>query len=272
MSIWRPKFALALSAMLAPCAAPGAAQAQGSAVAGARRYTQFCAGCHGVDGRGGDKALSLVTNQSLMNRPDSDLFRIVHDGTANGMPPFAQIGDPNISAVIHYLRSLEEDVAANGAAPRAPIAGNADAGRALFFGSAGCSQCHMVRGEGGFIAANLTTYAQNRSGNAVLQAITEPDSPLGTASRVVNVTTNSGEKVRGVLRNEDEFNLAIQSEDGRYHFFSRSDLAEINYSDHSLMPSDYDTRLTTKELDDIVSFLMASGRGSKLRAEQDRQH
>lgn len=245
---------------LALCAACPAQAPSASTITGSRRYTQFCAGCHGADGKGGDKAASLATSRIVISRSDAELFRIVRDGTPQGMPPFTQIGDANIAAVVRYLRVLEQDSVPTPASAAAAPPGDARAGRALFFGKAGCSACHLVHGEGGFIAPNLTTYARNRSAQSVLSAVLNPDAPLVSTSRVATVTTAAGRQITGVLRNEDAFDLALQTQDGRYHFFSRSELSNISYSDHSLMPRDYGTRLSPSELSDVVAFLIASSR------------
>ena len=55
-------------------------------------------------------------------------------------------------------------------------------------------------------------------------------------------TDKDGEKNAGVGASEDNFNLALQTEDGRYYFLTRSSLAEANYKQYSLMPRDYGTR------------------------------
>ena len=266
-----PKIALILCGMLPISVTPGVVHSQSNSTAvGARRYVQFCAACHGADGKGADKASALAGNPEVMNQSDTELLRTVHDGTPNGMPPFGQIGDANIAAVVHYLRSLQDSEPSGGKGNPGSATGDADAGEALFFGKAQCSNCHMMRGKGGFIAENLTTYARNRSANAVLQMIVAPDSPLLPSSRVINVTTKTGHKLTGVLRNEDNFYLVLQTEDGRYHFLSRDDLTDISYTDHSLMPRDYSSRFTSKDLYDIVSFLVASGKGTSANAEPDR--
>ena len=66
---------------------------------GAQRFMEYCAGCHGADGRGGDKAPPLVSPSNPESLPDSELLRIVHDGTKGGMPPFSQIGDARASGL-----------------------------------------------------------------------------------------------------------------------------------------------------------------------------
>jgi cytochrome c oxidase cbb3-type subunit 3 len=230
---------------------------------GAQRFMEYCAGCHGADGRGGDKAPSLVAPSNLANRSESELFRIVHDGTNGGMPPFAQIGDANIAAVVQYVRRLAGNAPSGATPSEPPASGNTDAGRALYFGKAECSNCHLMQGKGGFIANNLTHYGRGRSPEAILQAITDPDNPLVPSSQVVTVTTHIGQKITGVLRNEDAFTLAVQTEDGRFHLLARSDVTDVHYTQRSLMPRDYADRLTSTELNDIVSFLILASRNSR---------
>lgn len=140
-------------------------------------------GCHGADGRGDGKAPSLVSLLSCPERSDAELSRIVHDGTTGGMPPFAQIGDANIEAVVHYVRLLQGQSASTKDASEARALGNADAGRQLYFGKAQCSACHLMQGKGGFIAGSLTFYGRNRSPDAIRSAITNPDDPLLRSSQ-----------------------------------------------------------------------------------------
>jgi len=233
------------------------------ATPGAQRFMEYCAGCHGADGRGGDKAPSLVAPSSVTKRSESEMFRIVRDGTHGGMPPFAQIGDANIAAILQYLRQLAGKTPSTEAPTEATVTGDVDAGRALYFGKAECSNCHLMQGKGGFLAGNLTNYGRNRAAEAILQAITDPDNPLVPSSQVVTVTTKLRQKITGVLRNEDAFTLALQTEDGRFHLLARSDVADVQYTQHSLMPRDYSKRLTAKELNDIVSFLIVESRSPR---------
>ena len=226
---------------------------------GAQRFVEYCAGCHGADARGGDKAPSLIS-PSRVATSEQDVMRVVRDGTAQGMPPFAQIGDANIAAVVHYLRTLQGQSADANINSEPAVPGDPNLGRELFFGKAKCSTGHMMQGRGGFMAAGLTSYGRNRVPESIAHAIADPDNPLARSSRVVNLTTRGGQRIAGVLRNEDEFTVDVQTEDGRFYMLSRSDLSEIQYTEHSLMPRDYATRLTSKELNDIVSFLVVAAR------------
>jgi putative heme-binding domain-containing protein len=242
-------------------AMPMLARGQGSdANVGSQQFIRNCAGCHGSDGRGGDKAPAIATMPSVVALSDEQLVKIVHDGTQAGMPAFPQLGDAGIRAVVDYLRTLQGKTSSN--APAAAVVGNSESGHALFFGKAQCSSCHMVSGAGGFIASDLTVYGQSHNEEAILKAIVTPDSPLVAAARVVEVRTRAGQKLIGVVRSEDNFTLELQTQDGRYHFLERNSLADVQYTHHSLMPHDYGTRLTPAELNDIASYLIVTGKAA----------
>jgi putative heme-binding domain-containing protein len=261
---------LAASALFLLAAMPSMGQM--SVEQGAQQFQANCAGCHGADGKGGDKGPSIATLPSVVALSEVELIKIVRDGTSAGMPSFERLGDAEITAVVGYLRTLQGKTAVSNTDK---LTGDAVAGRVLYFGKAQCSSCHMVNtgglGQGGFIASDLTGYGANHTASAIKQAIVQPDTPLDPASRVVEVQTKTGQKLIGVVRSEDNFNLALQTEDGRYHFLTRSNLAEVNYKQYSLMPRDYGTRLTSKELDDLVSFLIVTGKNAPAEAMPPRR-
>jgi putative heme-binding domain-containing protein len=226
---------------------------------GAQLFGSNCAFCHGADGMGG-RGPAIATLPKVIALSDQALIGIVHNGEADqGMPGFPDLGDQGTRAVVQYLRSLQ---GVTGAASPAKLTGDSNAGQQLFFGNAQCSTCHMVRGKGGFMSTDLTSYAMNRAAGEILRAIVNPDADLKPTSRVIKVQIKAGESLTGVLRAEDNLNITLQTEDGQYHFLPRSSLATVNYTNHSLMPHDYGTRLTPRELDDLVSFLIVTGRNA----------
>jgi cytochrome c oxidase cbb3-type subunit III len=226
---------------------------------GAQLFSSHCAYCHGADGRGG-RGPAIATLPKVIAMSNQDLIGIVHKGEPDqGMPGFPDLGDEGTKAVVQYLRTLQ-GVTSNG--PSAKLAGDPDAGRQIFYGNGQCSTCHMILGKGGFMAPELTSYARNRTADEIMQAIVNPDADLQPTSRVVNVRTRDGQNLTGVVRAEDNLSITLQTEDGRYHFLSRDNLAAVDYTDHSLMPRDYGTRLTSRELDDLVAFLIVTGRNA----------
>jgi len=224
---------------------------------GVRTFSTYCSGCHGTDGRGGERAPNIATTRNIVAMSDDDLEAIVKRGVSgSGMPAFGFLGDQTIKNVVAHLRDLQ------GKNSAAKINGNPEAGHVLFFGRAGCSQCHMVRGEGGFIGTDLTDYANGIAPDAVSNAITKPDAVLAPTSTVVEVVLANGQQVSGLARAEDNFTITLQTNDGRWHTFDKSRLKELDRTDRSFHPRDYATRLSSKELDDLVSYLMVSAAGA----------
>jgi len=63
-------------------------------------------------------------------------------------------------------------------------------------------------------------------------------------------------RIRHLIRNEDNFSLQLLVPDGSFHFLQKSDLQNIEHPSQSLMPTNYRERLTSTELNDLVSYLM----------------
>jgi len=47
--------------------------------------------------------------------------------------------------------------------------------------------------------------------------------------------------------------------DSELHMFARDELRQVVYESKSLMPTDYDRRLTAEELQDLLAFLSRLG-------------
>jgi putative heme-binding domain-containing protein len=223
--------------------------------------------------------------------------------TQSGMPPFGFLGAQNISAVVGYLRTLQ-GVPPSGGAPAAagdqrgngrgrgassgggaaaraantPVTGDVANGKALFFGKAQCSNCHAVAGEGGVLGPDMSNYGASHAPGAVEESILHPGAAPtvparrggfgggAAASRPVEIKTKAGKTITGMVRGEDNLHLAVQTE-SRYYFLDRSSLASVTYLKTSLMPTDYGTRLTPAELNDIVSYIVVTGRAAPVEPQ-----
>jgi len=170
------------------------------------------------------------------------------------MPAFHSLPTSQIKALVTYLRVLQ----GSNTMPKLP--GDPERGRQLFVKS-GCPDCHMVTGSGGFLASDLSSYGRTHSEDEIRSAITRPDQ--GIEARSVVVTTRDGHSYSGRIRNEDNFSLQLQSLEGTFYFLAKADVRQIEYSPQSLMPSDYGTRLSSKEVNDIIGYLIKSASDSR---------
>jgi cytochrome c oxidase cbb3-type subunit 3 len=224
-----------------------------AAAQGQKLFASSCAACHGLDGRGGERAPNIAKRRDVRRLLDSDLSRIIREGIpGTGMPAFRSLDKPSIAAVVSYLRILQ----GGGVAPA--VRGNSLRGEKIFFGKGRCSDCHMAGGQGGFIATDLSAYARDRGAFEIRSAILEPNRQDRSAIAI----TKAGDKYVGIARNEDNFSLQLQALDGTFHFLMKSELRSLEFQPQSLMPSDYGSTLTSQELDDIIGFLMQSAKNS----------
>src|SRR6201993_3862367 len=124
-------------------------------------YGQNCAGCHGMDGKGG-AAIALANPVFLAIADESVIRRIASNGVpGTPMPAFAQsaggmLTDKQIEALVGGIRAWAKPYALGDGTPppyRAPVPGDpkrgADAYRTY------CSSCHGADGRGGSKASSI---------------------------------------------------------------------------------------------------------------------
>lgn len=231
---------------------------------GAALFAANCGACHGSDGRSGERAPNIATRREVVSLLDADLIRTIENGLAgNGMPAFGYLGRTKISAIVHHLRTLQ------GIGVTVAVPGDPRQGETLFFGKAECSSCHMVNGRGGYLAEDLSGYGLGRTDSDVRTSIVDPDRKLDRAAQHVTVVNSDGQECIGFVRNQDNFSLILQADDGSFRLFRRDKIVRIEYSGHSSMPRDYESRLSSKELDDLVSYLLKTGAGERKVAKDD---
>jgi len=231
---------------------------------GKQTYSASCAGCHGLDGRGGERAPDIVTRPQVRQLSDAALLQVLQNGVANtSMPSFRFLDSKTRRSVVAYIRTLQ------GAASSLKLPGNSERGKEIFFKKGSCSDCHMVHGQGGFFASDLSGYAAGRSQESVRDAIVSPNRDLDPRRRTVVATLRNGGSLEGLARNEDNFSLQLLTPDGAVHLLSKSSLASLTYRDQSPMPADYGAKLSAAELDDLVKFLFASAEKNSSRNSKE---
>src|ERR1700722_512604 len=97
-----PAATLVLLALCSLGASPARSQAKpeqgkgaprADALPGQRTFTSTCAGCHGLDGRGGERAPNITGSAKLGRLSDANLAAIVANGVpGTGMPAFRSLG------------------------------------------------------------------------------------------------------------------------------------------------------------------------------------
>jgi cytochrome c oxidase cbb3-type subunit III len=220
---------------------------------GKRAFESVCASCHGLNGKGGERAPDIATKPEVVSLSDDETAKILREGILQkGMPPFATLGPAKLSEVLGYLRTLQ------GRGKTPSVTANADEGKAIFAGKGSCSQCHMVNGTGGFLGPDLSDYGASHSPDDIRDAIVSADKRPGGRKGLAKAKTKDGQQVSGLVRNEDNFSVQLQALDGTIHLLEKSSLSELTFDSTPVMPGDYDSKLNKSELDQLVVYLMST--------------
>ncbi len=218
---------------------------------GKNLFESSCAVCHGLDGGGGEHAPNIGRASSAKSKADAALARTLRDGIpGKGMPSFNKFSDLELQSVLSYLRFLQ------GKSEARSDVGNPVQGEQLFFGKAGCAECHAMHGEGHFLSTDLSDYADDHDANDIRDAIVSPRQQENEPHSFAHVTSNSGRVLAGVIRNENNSSLQIQDADGQFDLFMKSDLRSVERSPAPSMPVDYEQKLSAAEIDDLVSYIV----------------
>jgi PQQ-dependent dehydrogenase (methanol/ethanol family) len=206
-------------------------------------FTQTCSLCHGGDARGTDRAPALAGNAELRTMSDSAIVSIIHNGRGN-MPAFPLPAE-ELQSLTRYIRSLNP----NG---DGSVGGTALTGENLFFGNAGCSSCHSVRGRGGMNGPDLSEIGRKLSAMDMSKALTDPSASIATGYGTVTVTIKDGKKLVGFARARGEHDIVLQTSDSKLHSLVESEYQAITEEKDSSMPAFSGTE---QEKHDLLAYL-----------------
>src|SRR5258708_974775 len=107
--------------------------------------------CHGADGSEGDRAPALAGTRRFFRLSESAIFDTVKNGIPGSTMPASGLPDNDIWGIVAFIRNIRSTASDN------IVPGNVENGRKIFEGKGGCSQCHMIRGQGGLIGPDLSS-------------------------------------------------------------------------------------------------------------------
>ncbi len=226
-----------------------AASAQSDVEAGRRQFNIQCAGCHGEDGLGGERAPAIGKGSRKRLQTDEAVRGIIARGIPDsGMPAF-DIPAGELAALTAFVRSRVTPLNVT------TSNGNATAGERYFFGKGGCSECHMIQGHGGVKGPDLTEASRNLTAAEVETSLRHPNDRRVAGYRLATVELESGTRVRGFVRNESDFDLQLLGLDGKLYLLSDGKFKILAREPGSFMPA---LSATAGEYRDLIAFLGAA--------------
>lgn len=217
------------------------------AEAGGRIFRSHCAVCHGPEGSGG-KAADLTLGRFRHGSSDSDLYKTISEGIPGTEMPGIFFNGKQMWQIVAYVRSLSEGRAAEQAN------GDPAAGKALFFGKGGCSNCHRVNGEGSRTGPDLSDIGAMRSLAHLEAALLDPDQQVLPQHWYVEAVTKDGKTIRGRRLNEDTFSVQLLGVDQKLISLRKDELRSYQVVKKSAMPS-YEGKLSDAELQNLLAYM-----------------
>ena len=247
-----------------------AQEAQPAAISAADRaqairdFNTTCAGCHGENAGGGDRAPALIDNPHLRTLDSVGIEAIIRAGQ-RAMPPFPNLPQAELTRIAAWLHSL--NISGLQSAPPEQVA----AGESIFYGAGGCSGCHMVAGRGTSNGPDLSSIAARTNRAELERWLDNPTAMMGIKSMPIcpgwafcpdfqwaihDIALKSGEKLRGFARRRTDHVVALQTLDGKFRMLSGQDIAGIVQEKNSYMPQ---FRGTATDRTNLLAYLGTLG-------------
>jgi putative heme-binding domain-containing protein len=139
--------------------------------------------------------------------------------------------------------------------PVARSGGDAQRGGELFRKT--CAQCHKL-GDAGFAVGPDLRSLTDKSPEAMLAAILDPNRAVETKYLTYTAVTSQGQSFTGLLETETATSITLLAAEGKQHALLRNDLDELAASNKSLMPEGLEKDITPEMMADLIAFVRAN--------------
>ncbi len=247
-----PALTFAAVAMLcAPIAVSRPLHAQDIADSGRAAFSARCAGCHGGNGAGGEHGPDLVDvpeqgGSGIATLSPERLRDIVTHGVPGGGMPAFTMPPAELDGIAAYIMALRAPAAEH------PVAGDSAAGERYFFGDGQCAACHTVAGRGGALGPDLSSLARAQKLARIEATLHDPNGQVTPGFRVVTVQLHDGRTMRGLAKNESNYDLQLEDLSGQLHLMVKSDIVQETREPGSIMPA---LNATPSETRNLLAYL-----------------
>jgi mono/diheme cytochrome c family protein len=228
---------------------------------GKAAYSVSCAFCHGNDA-GGSVGPNLLRSEVVIQDQNGELIGpIVHGARADRGMPKIDISDATVSDITAWLHSLKIGGKIASTEKINIVVGSAQAGKAAF--DKQCGSCHSVTGDlQGFAAKYTDPRAMQQAWIMPGMAGRGPGAGAGPQVELkvppttATITFADGKTVTGRLDTVDDFYVAVTTEDGKTHRFSRmNDSPKVEIHDPIAAHREMLRKYNDKDIHDITAYL-----------------
>ena len=120
-----------------------------------------------------------------------------------------------------------------------------------------CIKCHEVGQEGKQVGPNLSEIGSKLAREAVYVSILDPSAAISFHYETYNVLLRDGRDVTGLLVSDTDDSVTIKTAEAIEHTIPRAEIDEMVQHKVSLMPSGLAQNMTTKQIVDLVEYLLS---------------
>jgi alcohol dehydrogenase (cytochrome c) len=132
------------------------------------------------------------------------------------------------------------------------VAGDVATGEKLFFGAGECAKCHMLNGRGGLLGPDLSRIGQERTAAQIEAALRGDRKQVLPGYEPATIRLRDGRTVRGLIKNESNFDLQLQELDGNFLLLDREEIEDVSRDKAPYMPP---LRAEETEIRNLLAFL-----------------
>jgi quinoprotein glucose dehydrogenase len=136
--------------------------------------------------------------------------------------------------------------------------GDAEKGRNIFLNNSAvyCQRCHKLDGQGGEVGPQLNGLAADREKDRryLLESIVLPSAKIAKGYDTVILVLTDERTVSGIIKSEDKKEIRLVTPENKEVVIAADDVASRRKG-LSAMPADLHTKLSRRELRDVVEFL-----------------
>lgn len=207
-----------------------------------------------------DRLLADWLDQAQVGRlPAELLLDLLEAAEVRSQPaPGKKLFTPLAQKVRAYRQAQQKS-----ADPLAPYldalrGGNPERGRDIVLNHSAvyCQRCHKLDGQGGEVGPALNGLAADPAKNHryFLEAIVFPDARIAKGYETVILLLQDERTITGVIKHEDETTIRLVTSENQELVIRKADV-ESRRKGPSAMPADLHTKLTRRQLRDLVAFL-----------------
>ena len=192
---------------------------------GGKVFASYCAGCHGIAGKGGPGAPDLIRSVLVLDDEKGILIApVIRDGRPDKGMPKLPLSEAQIADVVAWLHVRTYAAGHRGTYTYGNVVtGDAAKGEAYFNGTGKCSTCHSPSGDLAAIGKKYDPFSLQARWLQPRGGPRRGGMPVatGNTATTVKVTLPNGESFSGTLDRIDDFTVSLRDASGQFHSFSR---------------------------------------------------